>query len=79
MDEEQSGAGGMEGGNTAGILGFFSNFFTYRKEQDIMLQQLDAQKYFQKGRYTPPMNYDYLFVGFLLVVLLVLFFFFRKK
>lgn len=72
-----TGTGGG-GGDTGGILGFFSNFFTYGKEQDIIRTGGDLQKFFQPGKYRPEGNTDIIIIGVLVVILLVLLFIFRK-
>lgn len=72
----QGATGG--GGGGGGILGFFSNFFTYGKEQDIIRTGGDLQKFFQPGKYTPDRDYNMFIIGFLVLLLGVLLFLSRK-
>ncbi len=71
--------GGSQGGAGGGILGFFSNFFTYGKEQDIIRTQGDYMKFFQKGSYTSDNKTDLYIIVALVFLLISILFFFRKK
>jgi len=78
------GAGGgsdSSGGASAGggPLGFFSNFFTYGKEQDIINTQGELQKFFQPGKYNSQSNTELLIIAVLVFLLIAVLFFFRNK